>query len=65
MWNGKYAIVLTGDIAIYEKGPARPTGGAGMVAILVGPDAPLILESDTVVSYFEHAYDFYKPNMEL
>ena len=63
MWNGKYAIVLTGDIAIYEKGPARPTGGAGMVAILVGPDAPLILESDTVVSYFEHAYDFYKPNM--
>ena len=59
----KYAIVLTGDIAIYEKGPARPTGGAGMVAILVGPDAPLILESDTVVSYFEHAYDFYKPNM--
>ena len=30
---------------------------------LVGPDAPLILESDTVVSYFEHAYDFYKPNM--
>lgn len=63
MWNGKYAIVLTGDIAIYEKGPARPTGGAGMVGILIGPDAPLILESDTVVSHFEHAYDFYKPNM--
>eukprot|EP00948_MAST-09A_sp_MAST-9A-sp1_P000957 g957.t1 len=64
MWNGKYAIVLTGDIAIYEKGPARPTGGAGMVAMLIGPDAPLVFESDTVVSHFEHAYDFYKPNME-
>ena len=63
MWNGKYAIVLTGDIAIYERGPARPTGGAGMVGILIGPNAPLVLESDTVVSYFEHAYDFYKPNM--
>lgn len=63
MWNGKYAIVLTGDIAIYEPGPARPTGGAGMVAMLIGPDAPLVFESDTVVSHFEHAYDFYKPNM--
>ena len=63
MWNGKYAIVLTGDIAIYEPGPARPTGGAGMVAMLIGPDAPIVLESETVCSHFEHAYDFYKPNM--
>ena len=63
MWNGKYAIVLTGDIAIYEPGPARPTGGAGMVALLIGPDAPIALESEGVVSHFEHAYDFYKPNL--
>ena len=28
-WDGRYAIVVTGDIAVYERGPARPTGGAG------------------------------------
>ena len=63
MWDGRYAIVVTGDIAIYERGPARPTGGAGMVAMLLGPDAPVVFESDTVCSHFEHAYDFYKPNL--
>ncbi|MES1919476.1 3-hydroxy-3-methylglutaryl coenzyme A synthase [Bonamia ostreae] len=26
-WNGKYAIVVSVDIAEYENGPARPTGG--------------------------------------
>ena len=25
-WNGKYALVVCGDIAVYEAGPARPTG---------------------------------------
>ena len=31
----------------YEAGPARPTGGVGAVACLVGPDAPLALLSRT------------------
>ena len=61
-WDGRYALVLTGDIATYEAGPARPTGGAGVNAILIGPDAPIVL-GRTVTSYFENAYDFYKPNM--
>ena len=39
-WDGRYAIVVCGDIAVYEKGAARPTGGAGAVAMLLGPDAP-------------------------
>ena len=26
-WDGRYAIVVCGDIAVYESGPARPTGG--------------------------------------
>ena len=26
-WNGKLAVVVSVDIAEYEKGVARPTGG--------------------------------------
>jgi len=60
-WDGRYGIVLAGDIAVYEKGPARPTGGAGVVAFLIGPDAPLVFENKLRASHFEDAYDFYKP----
>jgi len=42
--EGRYALVVCGDIAVYATGAARPTGGAGAVAILCGPDAPLVLE---------------------
>jgi hydroxymethylglutaryl-CoA synthase len=58
-WDGRDAIVVTGDIAVYEPGPARPTGGAAAVALLIGPDAPLAFEH-VRGSYFENAYDFYK-----
>ena len=27
--DGRYAIVVAADIAVYEAGPARPTGGEG------------------------------------
>ncbi|TID14138.1 hypothetical protein CANINC_004784 [Pichia inconspicua] len=60
-WDGRDAIVVCGDIAIYEKGAARPTGGAGTVAILIGPNAPIVFEP-VRGSFMEHAYDFYKPN---
>lgn len=60
-WDGRDAIVVCGDIAIYEKGSARPTGGAGTVAILIGPNAPIVFDPIRG-SYMEHAYDFYKPN---
>lgn len=43
-WDGRYAIVVAGDIAIYAEGGARPVGGAGAVAMLIGPNAPLVLE---------------------
>ncbi len=43
-WDGRDAIVVAGDIALYAKGNARPTGGAGAVALLIGPDAPIVLE---------------------
>ncbi|KAG6458473.1 hydroxymethylglutaryl-CoA synthase 1 [Manduca sexta] len=62
-WDGRKAIVVAGDIAVYGKGPARPTGGAGAVAMLIGPDAPLVLDRGVRASYMTHAYDFYKPDL--
>jgi hydroxymethylglutaryl-CoA synthase len=62
-WDGRDAIVVAADIALYAKGAARPTGGAGAVAMLVGPDAPLVLEPGKRGSYMAHAYDFYKPDL--
>lgn len=62
-WDGRDAIVCAGDIALYKKGNARPTGGAGCVAMLIGPDAPLAFEPGKRGSYMQHAYDFYKPDL--
>lgn len=62
-WDGRDAIVVMGDIALYAKGNARPTGGAGAVAVLVGPDAPLAFEPGLRGSYMSHVYDFYKPDL--
>ena len=62
-WDGRDAIVCAGDIALYKKGNARPTGGAGCVAMLVGPDAPLVFEPGLRSTYMQHVYDFYKADM--
>lgn len=43
-WDGRNAIVFAGDIAIYAEGGARPVGGAGACAMLIGPDAPIVFE---------------------
>ena len=43
-FTGRYAIVVAGDIAVYANGSARCTGGAGAVAMLVGPHAPLVMD---------------------
>uniref|UniRef100_A0A7M4E4A9 Hydroxymethylglutaryl-CoA synthase n=1 Tax=Crocodylus porosus TaxID=8502 RepID=A0A7M4E4A9_CROPO len=62
-WDGRYALVVCGDIAVYATGNARPTGGAGAVAMLVGPNAPLALERGLRGTHMENAYDFYKPDL--
>lgn len=59
-WDGRYAVVVCGDIAVYEEGPARPTGGGGAVAMLIGPDAPLAVVGPRCTHATE-VYDFYKP----
>jgi hydroxymethylglutaryl-CoA synthase len=62
-WDGRNAIVVASDIALYNTVSARPTGGAGCVAMLIGPDAPLVLEP-LRASYMQHTYDFYKPDFK-
>ncbi|MCJ1431391.1 Hydroxymethylglutaryl-CoA synthase, cytoplasmic [Xylographa pallens] len=62
-WDGRDAIVCAGDIALYKKGNARPTGGAGCVAMLIGADAPLVFEPGMRGTYMKHAYDFYKADL--
>lgn len=62
-WDGRDAIVVTADIALYAKGAARPTGGAGAVAMLIGPNAPIVVEPGLRGTYMQHAYDFYKADL--
>lgn len=62
-WDGRDAVVVCGDIALYAKGAARPTGGAGCVALLIGPDAPIVFEPGLRSTYITHAYDFFKPDL--
>ncbi|XP_031284154.1 hydroxymethylglutaryl-CoA synthase [Pistacia vera] len=62
-WDGRYGLVVCTDSAVYAEGPARPTGGAAAIALLIGPDAPITFESKFRGSHMSHAYDFYKPNL--
>ncbi|KAL1333657.1 hypothetical protein HN51_062522 [Arachis hypogaea] len=62
-WDGRYGLVVCTDSAVYAKGPARPTGGAAAIAMLIGPDVPIAFESKLRASHMSHVYDFYKPNL--
>ncbi|KAI6702204.1 hypothetical protein NL676_011340 [Syzygium grande] len=62
-WDGRYGLVVCTDSAVYAEGPARPTGGAAAIALLIGPDAPIVFESKFRGSHMSHVYDFYKPNL--
>lgn len=53
--------MVSADVAVYPAGNARPTGGAGAIAMLLGANAPVVF--DNIRSTFmDHAYDFYKPD---
>ncbi|XP_014210217.1 hydroxymethylglutaryl-CoA synthase, cytoplasmic [Copidosoma floridanum] len=62
-WDGRLALVVAADNAVYASGSARPTGGAGAIAMLVGPNAPLVFDRGLRASCMRHAYDFYKPDL--
>lgn len=40
---------MAADVATYARGGARPTGGAGAVAMLLGPNAPLVLDRGSLI----------------
>jgi len=61
--DGRYALFVAADIAVYDAGVARPTGGVGAVACLVGPNAPLRLLPRSRVTHAVDTYDFYKPSL--
>ena len=63
-WDGRYAIVIAADIAVYADGPARPTGGCGAVAMLIGRDSPLPINLKSRTCHSTHVWDFFKPKME-
>jgi hydroxymethylglutaryl-CoA synthase len=56
-WDGRDALVVAGDIALYKKGNARPSGGAGCVAFLIGPNAPIVIEPGLRGTYIKNVYD--------
>ena len=62
-WDGRLALVVAADNAVYASGSARPTGGAGAIAMIVGPNAPLVFDRGLRASCMRHAYDFYKPDL--
>mmetsp|Transcript_16546 Transcript_16546/g.29875 ORF Transcript_16546/g.29875 Transcript_16546/m.29875 type:complete len:1072 (+) Transcript_16546:72-3287(+) len=61
-WDGRFAIVVAADIAAYARGPARPTCGAGAVAVLIGRDAPLSFSPKERATHAANVWDFFKPD---
>nr|VZI52405.1 unnamed protein product [Spirometra erinaceieuropaei] len=43
--DGRLALVVAADIAVYATKNTQPTGGAGAVALLLGRNAPLVLDA--------------------
>uniref|UniRef100_A0A8R1DGF0 Hydroxymethylglutaryl-CoA synthase n=2 Tax=Caenorhabditis japonica TaxID=281687 RepID=A0A8R1DGF0_CAEJA len=59
--DNKNAIVVIADIAIYEDGPARCTGGAGAIAFLICPDAAIPIDRQFAACHMKNTWDFFKP----
>lgn len=59
-WDGSDAVLVTGDIAMYGAGEGRLSGGSGCVAMLIGPNAPIIFEPGLSSFQCAMAEDFYR-----
>ena len=60
--RNRLSIVVMADVAVYNTIAAQPTGGAGAIAILLGPNPSVVIEP-LRASHFSDVYDFYKPNL--
>ncbi len=58
-WDGRFGIVIAVDIADLSEKYAF-LNGAGAVAMLIGPDAPVVMLPERG-SHMIHNWDFYKP----
>jgi hydroxymethylglutaryl-CoA synthase len=61
--RGRMAVVVMADVAVYDTVAAQPTGGAGAIALLLGPN-PMVTLGPLRTSHFADEYDFYKPRLE-
>uniref|UniRef100_A0AC35FTK7 Hydroxymethylglutaryl-CoA synthase n=1 Tax=Panagrolaimus sp. PS1159 TaxID=55785 RepID=A0AC35FTK7_9BILA len=57
----RLAIVVMADIAVYKNRSERCTGGAGAIALLIGPNAPIVMERGLRSFHMSDKTDFYKP----
>jgi len=65
-WDGRYAVVVVVNIATYTRSLARPTCGAGAVAVLVSRNAPLAMVNPRErAMHATNMYDFYKPDYNV
>ena len=62
-WDGRFGIAVMTDIASYNPSDksAFATGGAGAVAILIGPYAPLYIDANIFGTYSTNVNDFRRP----
>jgi hydroxymethylglutaryl-CoA synthase len=58
-WDGRYGLVVCVDIADFADHQAF-LNGASAVALLLGPDAPVVLERERATCMI-NSWDFYKP----
>ena len=61
--QGRLALVVMTDIARYGDPHAIPTMGAGALAVLLGPHAPVVFAPERA-SFWDCVDDFYKPLKE-
>ncbi|KAG5860213.1 3-hydroxy-3-methylglutaryl CoA synthase [Encephalitozoon hellem] len=61
LWDGRLAIVVATDVAMYKDKNCQPTGGAGAVAILLGPNCIYRIVPSSIIHYFTNQFDFMKP----
>lgn len=60
-YDGRYAIVVCTDTAMYREHALMPLAGSAACAILLGPNPVLRFRSDMVHHHFGNTFDFYKP----
>lgn len=57
-WDGRYAIVVAADNAVYANGAARPTGGCGAIAMLLARHGSISFLPPRVLSIFQCLFLF-------